>query len=249
MILIDKTSIVESKDIGDGTVIDEFCVIRKNVILGMGVHVYPHVIISEGSVIGDNTRLYPGTFVGKVPDGAGALARNTHYSNNISIGSDCAIGPNAVIYYDVRIGKNTLLGDGVSVREQCSIGAFDVLGRYVTINYNTTIGDDVKIMDHTWLAGNMSIGDNVFISGGVMTSNDNAMGKNNYSEDFIRGPSIEDNAKIGIGAKILPNVIVGKNSIIGAGSVVTKNVPENAVVMGVPAKIIRYIKDVDGGYK
>ena len=100
MISIDKTSIVESESIGDGTIIEEFCVIRKNVILGKGVHIYPHVIIFEGSVIGDYTRLYPGTFVGKVPDGAGALARTPHYSNYISIGLNCAI-----VYPNVKASR------------------------------------------------------------------------------------------------------------------------------------------------
>ena len=248
MISISKTSIVDTKEIGEGTVIDEFCVIRKNVVLGMNVHIYPHVVISEGCVIGDNTTLYPGTFVGKIPDGAGALARNPLFSKHISIGSNCAIGPNAVIYYDVRIGNNTLVGDGASIREQCSIGSRDIISRYVTVNYNTLIGDGTKIMDGTHITGNARIGNNVFIGMLVSTANDNNLVERTYFEHDV-GPTIEDNVTIGEGALILPGLSLAHGCLIGAGSVVTKDVPKNAVVMGVPARIVRYINNTNGESK
>lgn len=241
MISINKTSIVETSEIGDGTVIDEFCVIRKNVVLGKKVHIFPHVVISEGCVIGDNTRVYPGTIVGKIPDGAGSLARTPLFSKYISIGSDCAIGPNAVIYYDVKIGNNTLVGDGASIREQCSIGSRNIIARYVTVNYNTSVGDNTKIMDGTHITGNARIGNDVFIGMLVSTANDNNLVGRTYSEKDI-GPTIEDEATIGEGASILPGLTLAHGCLIGAGSVVTKNVPERAVVMGVPARIIKYME-------
>jgi acetyltransferase-like isoleucine patch superfamily enzyme len=245
MISIDKTSIVETKEIGDGTIIEEFCVIRKNVILGRGVHIYPHVVVSEGCVIGNDSRLYPGTFLGKVPDGAGALARTPLYSKHIMIGSDCAIGPNAVIYYDVKIGNNTLIGDGASIREQCVIGSKTIISRYATISYNTIIGDYTKIMDGTYITGNAKVGNNVFIGMLSSTSNDNDFVARKYSERDL-GPTIEDNVSIGIGATILPGLKLCNGSLVGAGSVVTKNVPERAVVMGVPARIIKYLEKTSG---
>lgn len=240
MISISQTSIVETDEIGDGVTVEEFCVIRKNVRIGKGVHIYPHVVISEGCTLGENTRIYPGTFIGKVPDGAGALARTPHFSKNISIGSNSALGPNAVIYYDVKIGDNTLVGDGASIREQCQIGSFDIISRYVTVNYNTTIGDNVKIMDGTHITGNAKIGKNIFIGMLVSTANDNNLTERRYSENDV-GPFIKDGTTIGEGASILPGLILGYNCLIGAGSVVTKDVPDGAVVMGVPAKIVKYI--------
>ena len=76
-----------------------------------------------------------------------------------------------------------------------------------------------------------------------MTANDNKLGEVGYAESYILGPSISNLAKIGVGAVLLPQVTIGKNAIFGAGSAVTKDVPDNAVVMGVPAKIIRYLED------
>ena len=245
MISISQTSIVETDEIGDGAIIDEFCVIRKNVSIGKGVHIYPHVVISEGCIIGENTRIYPGTFIGKAPDGAGALARTPHFSQNLSIGSNSAIGPNAVIYYDVKIGDYTLVGDGASIREQCVIGSRDIISRYTTVSYNTSIGDNTKVMDGTYITGNAKVGKNVFIAMLVSTSNDNNFIKREYSEENL-GPMIEDNVSIGVGATILPGLKLGNGSLIGAGSVVTKDVPERAVVMGIPAKIVRYLDKVIG---
>jgi acetyltransferase-like isoleucine patch superfamily enzyme len=94
-------------------------------------------------------------------------------------------------------------------------------------------------MDHSWLAGNMSIGSNVFISGGVLTSNDNAMGRHGFSDADMRGPTVEDGALIGVGAMLLPGVTVGAGAVIGAGAVVTKDVPAGMVVMGLPARAVR----------
>ncbi len=240
MISISQTSIVETDEIGDGVTVEEFCVIRKNVRIGKGVHIYPHVVISEGCTLGENTRIYPGTFIGKVPDGAGALARTPHFSKNISIGSNSALGPNAVIYYDVKIGDNTLVGDGASIREQCIIGSKDIISRYTTVSYNTIIGNNTKVMDGTYITGNAKVGNNVFIGMLVSTANDNNFIERKYLEENL-GPTIEDNVSIGIGATILPGLKLGNGSLIGAGSVVTKDVPDGAVVMGVPAKIVKYI--------
>jgi acetyltransferase-like isoleucine patch superfamily enzyme len=241
---INNLAVVETNEIGEGIQVDEFSIIRNDVVIGKNVHIFPNVVIESGVVIGDNVRIYPGTYIGKIPDGAGSLARAPKFSKNIGIGSNCAIGPNAIIYYDVEIGSNTLVGDMASIRESCLIGKFCVIGRHVSINYNVSIGNYTKIMDFTWLAGNMKIGDNVFISGGVMTSNDNKLGEDGYNESHILGPSISDFAKIGVGAILLPQLTVGKNAIVGAGSVVTKDVPEKAVVMGIPAKIVKYLNDI-----
>src|SRR5262249_15226975 len=144
----------------------------------------------------------------------------------------------SVVYYDVRIGSNTLIGDGVSIREQVDIGNFCVIGRQVTINYNSKIGDHTKIMDLSHITGNTVVGNNVFISMGVMTANDNSIAHSReYANKEINGPCIGDDTTIGLGALLLPNITINKGALVAAGAVVTKNVPENAVVMGVPAVV------------
>ena len=233
-------AVVQTNDIGDNVNIMEFAVVRDGVRIGSNVTIHPFVVIESGVVIGDNVEIFPGSYIGKVPKGA-ALARQPEYTQQVTIGANCAIGPNAVVYYDVKIGENTLLGDGASVREQCRIGSDCILSRYVTVNYATTIGNNTKIMDSTHITGKCSIGDNVFISLCVGSTNDNAIGKLGYQEDRVKGPVIEDGVAIGAGAMLMPAITIHENAIVGAGSVVTKDVPAGAVVMGSPAIVKKYV--------
>lgn len=103
------------------------------------------------------------------------------------------------------------------------------------------------MQDHTWLAGNMTIEDDVFISGCVGTSNDNAIGRNGYDGSPMLGPTIARGAAIGVGANLLPGVRVGIGAMVGAGAVVTKDVPDGVLVTGVPAEIRRKLNG--GGSK
>ena len=143
-----------------------------------------------------------------------------------------------MIYYDVRIGDRTLIGDGASIREQCTIGDECIISRCVTINYNCHVGHRTKVMDLTHLTGNMTIDDDVFISIHVSTTNDNAMGADSYNEEQITGPTIGAQARIGAGAILLPRTNVGRGATVAAGALVTRDVPENATVMGIPARQI-----------
>ena len=97
-------------------------------------------------------------------------------------------------------------------------------------------------MDNTHITGNMKIGNHVFISVLVATTNDNTMGREEYDEDHVQGATIGDDVTIGAAANILPGVAIGKNVIVGSSALVTKDVPNNKVVMGVPAKIVRDVK-------
>jgi acetyltransferase-like isoleucine patch superfamily enzyme len=241
--VISNLAAVATNDIGVNVTVHEFAVVRAGVRLGNDVIVHPHVVIESGVTIADGVEIFPGAYIGKTPKGAGSLARALRFEQRLSIGAHTSIGPGAVVYYDVEIGAHTLIGDGASIREQCRIGSCSVVGRHVTINYEVTIGDRTKIMDHSWLAGNMVIGSDVFISGGVLTTNDNTMGRNGYQEGKMVGPHIEDHVLIGVGAMLLPGVTVGKGAIVGAGAVVTKNVEPGTIVMGLPARYIRQVEE------
>jgi len=239
---ISPLAVVQTSTIGDNVTIGEFAIVRAGASIGSNVVIHPHAVIAEGVVLGDNVEVFPGAFIGREPKGAGATARQPVFERAVRIGANTSVGPHAVIYYDVEIGESTLIGDGASIREQCRIGERCIISRYVTINYNTTIGARTKIMDLTHITGNCVIGADVFVSILVGSTNDNAIGQHGYSDEHVVGPTVRDGAMIGAGAMLLPAVVVGERSIVGAGSVVTKSIEDDTLVMGTPARPVRRLE-------
>ncbi len=231
-----NVTIGERCDIADSVVIMDDVTIGNDVIIHEYVVIYPHTIIKDG------VEIYDHCVLSKEPKAPGCNSRaiNTNLGDTI-IGENCILSPGCVVYHSVEIGNNTLLGDYCSIREECKVGSYCLVSRNVSVNYNTVIGNHTKILDNTHITGDMKIGNKVFISALVSTTNDNTIGRKEDSVDHIGGPVIEDYASIGAGANILPNVTVGYNSIVGAGAVVTKDVPSGMVVMGMPARVVREV--------
>lgn len=230
------TAVVESSAIGEGTDIADFVVIRQGARIGRNCRIHPFVYVGDGVEIGDDVEIFHGAVLGKEPKGAGAASRAPTFERSIEIGAGCSIGPHAIVYYGVGIGAGSLIGDGASIREGCVIGSKCLISRYVTVNYNTRIGDRTKVMDASHITGNAVLGADVFISTMVGTANDNAIGRNGYSEEKIVGPHVEDGAVVGVGASLLPAVRIGKGATVAAGAVVTRSVPQDVRVAGVPAR-------------
>lgn len=208
------------------------CKVGENVIIHHNVVIYP------GTIIGDGTEIFDGAVIGRPPKGAGNLVHKIGKTfEPVKIGQNCVIGSNAVIYASNKIGNNVLIGDGASLREGGVIGNNVVFSRLCTTNHHVTIKDDAKILDTTHITSRTVIEEGVFVGTGVNTTNDNRM--------TIKGTEVGDaniivlkkGCKIGSGATLLPNVKVGENAIVGAGSVVTKDVPDGVTVMGIPAVI------------
>lgn len=232
------SAISPSANISKTAVIHDGVTIEDNVIIHDYVIIYPGVTVKEGTEIFDHCVL------GKYPTSPGSTARplKDDYSPTI-IGKNCVFCPSVVVYIGTEIGEHTLLGDFCSIREDCKVGDYCIISRNVSVNYETTIGHHTKIMDNTHITGNMKIGNHVFISVLVASTNDNAMGRDGYSSEEIYGGVIEDYVTIGAAANILPKVRIGRNSIIGASALVTKDVAPNSVMMGVPARLVRTIED------
>ena len=241
--MISPHAIVQSDDIGEGVRVAEFSVIRSGVRLGRGVRIHPHVVIESGVELEEDVEVFTGAYLGKEPKGAEATARVVQYGRRVVIGRGTSIGPHAVIFYDVEVGAGTPIGDGASIREQCRVGSSCIIGRYVTLNYNARIGDRTRIMDLTHITGNCVIGDDVFISVLVSTANDNEMVTREYDEGKVIGPHIGNRVSVGEGACLLPRIRIGDGAMVGAGSVVTKDVERDSLVMGVPAKYVRRVKE------
>ena len=230
-------AVVESERLGERVSIGEFAIVRAGAEIGDEAVIHPHAIIGPGVSVGPGVEVLPGAVLGKEPALTGAIAKQSDdVPRTVRIGPGCSIGVHAVLYDDVSIGADTLVGDAASIREGSRIGARCIIGRNVILQYNVAVGDGSRILGNAVIVGNSSVGRGVFVGPLVGSANDDAFGRGGYADDSIRGPTIEDGAMIGIAATLMPGVAIGREAVVGAGAVVTKDVEPETRVMGVPAR-------------
>ena len=149
---------------------------------------------------------------------------------------------------DVKLGQNVKLSKFINLYG-CSIGHDTRIGASVEVQKNAHIGSNCKISSHTFICEGVTIEDDVFVGHGVMFINDTypratANGAPQTEQDWAVEPTlVKKGASIGSNATILCNITIGENAIVGAGSVVTKDVPPNVIVAGNPARILRAITE------
>ena len=148
---------------------------------------------------------------------------------------------------NVKLGKDVKIFDFVNLYG-CSIGDNSKVGTFVEIQKNASVGKNTKISSHTFICEGVHIGDNVFIGHNVTFINDkyprsaNPDGSMQTEADWkVVETFIKNGASVGSSSTILCGVTIGENAIVGAGAVVTKDVPANTIVAGVPAKVIKKI--------
>lgn len=149
------------------------------------------------------------------------------------------------------------LGEGAVIHQpdlvnlyDCQVGAGTRIGAFVEIQKNAVVGRNCKISSHSFICEGVTLEDGVFIGHGVMFTNDRyprattASGALQGGGDWVLRPTlVKQNASIGSNATILPGITVGESALVGAGAVVTRNVPDRAVVAGVPAVIIDWVDE------
>jgi acetyltransferase-like isoleucine patch superfamily enzyme len=152
---------------------------------------------------------------------------------------------------DVKLGENVKLSQFINLYG-CDIGDDTKIGAFVEIQKNAKVGKRCKISSHTFVCEGVTIEDEVFVGHGVTFINDSypratTDGELQTEADWqVETTLIKKGASIGSGATILSNVTVGEKAIVGAGSVVTRDVPDNAIVAGNPARQLRSVAPVRG---
>lgn len=146
---------------------------------------------------------------------------------------------------DFSVIKHAQVGEGTVIHDQvnlyhCRIGKNCKVDAYVYIEEGVVIGDNCKIRPFVFIPTGVSINNNVFVGPGVVFTNDKH--PRAQGQWTLLKTTVEEGASIGARAVILPGITVGKGAIVGAGSVVTKNVPENSIVAGNPARVLRYLE-------
>lgn len=191
----------------------------------------PTAKILKGVVLGKNPVIQDYVIIGVPPKGKEEGEIET------IIGDNALIRSHTVIYAGNIIGKNFQTGHHVNIREGNIIGDNVSVGTKTVIEFGTKIGNNVRIHSQAFIPEYSELHDNCWIGPNVVLTNAKYP-KSIRSKEFLESVVIEENAKIGANATILPGVKIGKNALVGAGSVVTKDVPPNKIVAGNPAKII-----------
>jgi UDP-2-acetamido-3-amino-2,3-dideoxy-glucuronate N-acetyltransferase len=147
----------------------------------------------------------------------------------------------------VKLGRDVKLSKFINLYG-CEIGDETKIGAFVEIQKNASVGKCCKISSHTFICEGVTIEDNVFVGHGVAFINDSyprattgAGGMQTEADWKVEKTLVKKGASIGSGCTILANITIGENALVGAGSVVTRDVPANSIVAGNPARILRYI--------
>ena len=127
------------------------------------------------------------------------------------------------------------------MREGCQIGDRVIIGTHVTVENEVSIGRDSKLQTGAYIAAWTTIEEHCFIAPCVVTSNDNFMGRSEARFAQRGGPTIRRGARVGANVTLLPNIEVGAEAFVAAGSVVTRDVPPGKLVMGSPARVVRAV--------
>jgi acetyltransferase-like isoleucine patch superfamily enzyme len=193
----------------------------------------PSLALSEQLLLGEGCQVDPGVVLGY-------LTGRRIDDVTLRIGSGAHIRAGTVIYAGSCIGAGLETGHNVVIREENAIGDHLNIWNSSTIDYGCTIGSGVKIHCNVYVAQFTTLEDEVFLAPGVIIAND----PHPLCGLCMRGPTIKRGARIGVNVTLLPHITIGEGAFIGAGSVVTRDIPAHTLAYGNPARPVRAVEEL-----
>ncbi len=205
--------------------------------------IHPSAIVYEGTVLGDGVRVLENAVVGKQPSlGASSTAKRDPLPPT-TIGDGSVISTGAIVFAGSSIGAGCIVGDQSCIRERVVMADNCILGCGSLIENDTSVGAGTRIQAEAYITAYSTLEEDVFIAPCVVTTNDNFMGRTERRKSLMKGPTIRRGARVGGGAILLPGIEVGEEAFVGAGAVVTKDVPPRKLVVGSPARVLRDVAE------
>lgn len=228
--------IAKTVQMGDKVEIGYNVIIMDNVKVGNNCRIGNNVIIYEGTQIGESCRIDDNTIIGKKPMfSPRSIFKEAASLTPATIGDFTQIGANVIIYAQCVIGERNLIADMATIRENVSIGDFNIIGRGAAIENFCHLGNKNKIETNVYITAYSTIEDYCFIAPCVATSNDNYAGRDKERFNHFKGVTVKTGARIAVHSTILPGKTINEDAFVGAGSLVTKDIPSEELWIGRPA--------------
>jgi UDP-2-acetamido-3-amino-2,3-dideoxy-glucuronate N-acetyltransferase len=218
-------------------------VLSPEATIGRGVTFGANVVVHDGVTIGDGVTIQDGAVLGKRPTLAARSSSPRTPLDQLVIEAGAAICAQAIVFAGARISAGAIVGDQACVRERARIGEGTVVGRGVLVDNNVVVGARVRLQSQVYLTAFSVVEDDVFVGPCAMTTNDDTIGRHGEAAADLRGAKLRRACRIGGGAVLLPGIEIGEEAFVAAGAVVTNDVAPRALVMGVPARVVRQVPE------
>jgi UDP-3-O-[3-hydroxymyristoyl] glucosamine N-acyltransferase len=237
-------SVDASAQLAEGVALGPFAVVGPRVRIGAGSRLGAHVVVHEGTVLGDGCEVQDGAVLGKAPKLARHSTASAAVPDPLTVGDGAVVCCGAIVFAGATLAAGAIVGDQAYVRERAVVGEDTVIGRGSTVDNNVRIGTRVRVQTDVYLTAYSLVEDDVFVGPGTCTTNDDTMSRHDASY-VLRGAVLRRACRVGGGVVLCPGVEVGEEAFVAAGAVVTRSVPARAVVIGVPARVVREVPDAD----
>ena len=208
------------------------------------VEIGGNVVIHRGTVVGPWSRLLDGAVLGKPLALGPRSSAPREEPPPLVVGEGATVGAAAVVLAGARVGDRVVVADQAHVRERAVIGPESVIGRGAAVENDVEIGARVRVQTGAYLTAHTVVEDDVFLAPGCVTTNDDTMGRRAPGAP-LRGARLRRACRVGAGAVLLPGVEVGEEAFVAAAALVSRDVPPRTVVMGVPARPVGEVAELD----
>jgi len=205
--------------------------------------IHPTATVYPGTVLGEGVKVLENAVVGKQPALSPRSTATREEQPPAELGDGTIVSAGAIVFAGARLGARVIVGDQACIRERVELGDDVVVGRGSLVENDTTVGAGTRIQAHAYITAYSTLEEGVFVAPCVVTTNDDFMGRTERRLELMKGPTIRRGARVGGGAVLCPGVEIGEEAFVGAGAVVTKDVPPRVVVVGNPARVLRDVPE------